>query len=103
MAILKASEYIQHLNEEKSASIHRQQNSPTTATKPQTTCILIGQISNKVLDMERHEWKVEFSCVKAHVGQRGDELLDRLAKEHPEARTSRNATIDSRKALFPVS
>ena len=31
--------------------------------------------------MERDEWKVEFSWVKAHAGQRGNELADRLAKE----------------------
>jgi hypothetical protein len=31
--------------------------------------------------LERHEWKVEFSWVKALVGQRGNELADRLAKE----------------------
>jgi hypothetical protein len=34
-----------------------------------------------VLDMERHELKVEFSWVKAQVGQRESELADGLAKE----------------------
>jgi len=33
------------------------------------------------MDMERDEWKVEFSWVTAHAGQRGNELADRLAKE----------------------
>jgi len=33
------------------------------------------------MDMERDECKVEFSWVKAHAGQRGNELADRLAKE----------------------
>ena len=32
------------------------------------------------MDMERDESKVEFSWVKAHAGQRGNELADRLAK-----------------------
>jgi hypothetical protein len=41
----------------------------------------MDQIKNKVMDMEREEWKVEFNWVKAHAGQRGDELADRLAKE----------------------
>jgi len=31
--------------------------------------------------MEREEWKIEFSWVKAHAGQKGNELADRLAKE----------------------
>jgi len=31
--------------------------------------------------MERDEWKVEFTWVEAHAGQRGNELADRLAKE----------------------
>jgi len=31
--------------------------------------------------MERDEWKFEFIRVKAHAGQRGNELADRLAKE----------------------
>jgi len=31
--------------------------------------------------MERDEWKVEFSWVKAHAGQRGNQLAGRLAKE----------------------
>jgi hypothetical protein len=33
------------------------------------------------MDMERDEWKVEFSWVKAHAGHRGNELADRLTKE----------------------
>ena len=33
------------------------------------------------MDMERNEWKVEFSWIKAHVGQRRKELVVRLAKE----------------------
>jgi len=31
--------------------------------------------------MEEQEWLVEFSWVKAHVGHRGNELADQLAKE----------------------
>jgi hypothetical protein len=31
--------------------------------------------------MEQHEWRVEFSWIKAHAGHRGNELADQLAKE----------------------
>jgi hypothetical protein len=41
---------------------------------------LINQIRKKVLDVEQHEWKVEFSWIKAHVGHRRNELADQLAK-----------------------
>ena len=31
--------------------------------------------------MEQHEWRVEFSWIKAHAGQRENEMADQLAKE----------------------
>jgi len=31
--------------------------------------------------LEKSEWKIEFSWVKAHLGIYGNELADRLAKE----------------------
>jgi hypothetical protein len=34
-----------------------------------------------VKEMEQQEWKVAFRWLKAHAGQRGNELADRLAKE----------------------
>ena len=49
--------------------------------KPQIHNHIIDHIKNKVIDMEQDEWKVEFSWVKAHAGQRGNKLADRLAKE----------------------
>ena len=31
--------------------------------------------------MQQHEWRVEFSWIKAHAGHRGNEMADQLAKE----------------------
>jgi len=31
--------------------------------------------------MEQHEWKVDFSWIKAHARQRGNEQADQLAKD----------------------
>jgi len=31
--------------------------------------------------MEQHEWRVEFSWIKAHMGHRGNEMADQQAKE----------------------
>jgi hypothetical protein len=48
--------------------------------------------------MVRHEWKVEFSWVKAHEGQRGNELADCLAKE-----ASRSKNIEECYSRIPKS
>ena len=81
MLILKALKYIQ-LNEEKnSPSIHIHYNNSIIAKNHKRHTHIIDQIKNEVMDMERDEWKVEFTWVEAHAGQRGNELADRLAKE----------------------
>jgi len=41
---------------------------------------LIEQIRTKVIEMEQHKWRVEFSWIKAHAGHRGNEMADQLAK-----------------------
>jgi len=43
------------------------------------TC-LIEQIRTKVIEMEQHEWRVEFSWIRAHARHRGNEMADQLAK-----------------------
>ena len=75
-------EYTQHLNEEvKTALIYTDSriSLQLLQTHKRNTHI-IDQIKNKVLDMERHEWKVEFNWVEAHAGQRGNGLAVRVAK-----------------------
>ena len=56
-------------------------------TKHKRHTYLIDKIRIKVMEMERNEWKIDFSWIKAHAGKEGNELADRLAKE---ASTSSN-------------
>ena len=42
---------------------------------------IIEQIRTKAIEMEKQDWKVEFSWTKAHAGNRGNELADQLAGE----------------------
>jgi hypothetical protein len=41
---------------------------------------LIEEIRKKMTSLERANWNIELSWVKAHVGNVGNELADRLAK-----------------------
>jgi ribonuclease HI len=83
MTILKALEYTQHLKEEeKTVLVYTDSKITLQSLQNQKRHThLIDQIRNKVLDMERHEWKVEFSWMKAHMSQRRNELADCLTKE----------------------
>jgi ribonuclease HI len=42
---------------------------------------LIEEIRQKVYEIENREWKIRFRWIKAHAGNSGNELADRLAKE----------------------
>jgi hypothetical protein len=48
--------------------------------------------------MEQQEWKVSFSWIKAHAGQRGNELADQLAKE-----AASNKKVNECYNRFPMS
>ena len=89
MAILKALEYIQQLNKENKTALVYTDSRITLQLLQNSTrhTYIIDLIKNKFIDVERDEWKIEFSRVKEHAGQKGKELADRLSKE---ASSSRN-------------
>jgi len=43
--------------------------------------ILIEEIRKKAIELERLEWTIKFTWIKAHVGNHGNEIADNLAKE----------------------
>jgi len=56
------------------------------------------QIRTKVIEMEKHEWRVEFSWIKAHAGHQGNEMANQLAKE-----AANNKNIEERYTKIPKS
>jgi ribonuclease HI len=89
MAILKALEQIQY-SKTKNKTVLVYADSQITLKMLQIQKIhthLIKQIRAKVFELERDEWKVEFSWIKAHTGYRENELADQLAKEAASNRT----------------
>ena len=85
LAIVKTLEAI--------ATLHIEENSPRTAAIITDSRIaldsiknlnnhshLIEEIRKRLLNLERSDWTVVFSRVKAHTGILGNELADQLAK-----------------------
>jgi hypothetical protein len=55
---------------------------PRSTQKPKkNNANLIEQIRTKVNELENQNWKIDFKWVKAHAGNHGNELADKLAKE----------------------
>ena len=48
---------------------------------PNNHSFLVEEIRKKTASLEKSEWRIKFSWVKAHAGTLGNEIADRLAKE----------------------
>jgi ribonuclease HI len=51
---------------------------------PEKHSYLVEKIRSKVDNLERKEWRIKFSWVKAHAGTCGNEIADGLAKKRHE-------------------
>ena len=51
---------------------------------------LIGKLRRKLIELERQNWKLEFSWIKANAGHQGNELAHELPKE---AATNKNIKV----------
>jgi ribonuclease HI len=83
MVTLKALEHIQLLKAgEKSVLVYTDSRITLQLLQNQKKhAHIIEQIRVKVIEMDQQEWKVDFSWIKAHAGNRGNEVADQLAKE----------------------
>jgi len=48
---------------------------------PKNRTHLIEEIRKKTTILEKEDWFIEFTWIKAHAGHNGNELADKLAKE----------------------
>ena len=90
MAILKALEFIKNSNAGKKKTVLVYTDSRITLQLLQNQkehINLIEQIRTKFIEMEKQDWKVEFSWTKEHAGNRGNELADHMAKEAASSNT----------------
>jgi ribonuclease HI len=83
LAILKTLEKIENLeNTERTVLISTDSRITFESLKNRKNhTYLIEKIRTKVIEMEMHNWKIDFNWIKAHAGNHGNELADQLAKE----------------------
>jgi ribonuclease HI len=83
LAILKALENIQNMDtNHKKVQIYTDSQITLESLKNRKIHkYLIGKIRREVIELERHNWKIEFNWIKAHAGHQGNEMADELAKE----------------------
>ena len=77
------------LNHKNTNCKHRQQIRPSIPLGPKNHNYLIEEIRKKaIIALEKSIWTIIFTWIKAHAGNYGNELADKLAKE-----TARNKDI----------
>jgi len=83
LSILKALQYIQYAESGgKSVLVHTDSQITLQFLQNQKKHTrLVEQIITRLIEMEQHEWRVEFSWIKAHARPRGNEMSDQLANE----------------------
>jgi len=86
VAIHKALEEIELLNRERisplTAIIYTDSRvSFDSLGNAKNHSFLVEEIRKQVASLERREWRIKYSWVKAHAGTLGNEMADRLAKE----------------------
>jgi ribonuclease HI len=93
-AILKALEAIESLDNNTinplTAIIYADSRvSLDSLLNPKNHAFLVEKIRGKVATLDKKEWKIKFSWVKAHAGNYGNETADRLAKEAARGHTTK--------------
>jgi ribonuclease HI len=83
LAILKALEYTENVKaEDKTATINTDSRITLDSLKNKNIhTSLIEGIRRRLTELKNIGWKIQFRWVKAHVGIKGNELADTLAKE----------------------
>jgi ribonuclease HI len=86
LAIVTAMETIKELhiadNAPREITIHTDSRITLQSLKnPKNHRHLIDEIRSKAISLEKHNWNIAFTWIRAHVGHFGNELADKLAKE----------------------
>ena len=86
LAIVKAMETTKELhitdNVPREITIHTDSKITLQSLKnPKNHRHLIDEIRKTAITLGKHNWHITFTWIRAHVGQYGNELADKLAKE----------------------
>ena len=71
----------QWIHPKNSSSTYRQQNYPSVLHAYKSNSYLIEEIRKHAKAVEKCNWTIEFTWIKAHAGNYGNEFADKLAKE----------------------